>query len=208
MHTLTVTPREAIGSRALRSLATSGLIPAVLYGGKKETQAITISLADFQKILRESGESAVLEVNGPGGKVQALIQEVDYNPVTSLPRHVDLLAVEKGAKMEVSIPLSFVGEAPAVKLGCRVVKVLHEIELIADAAHLPHEIEVDVSVLENDGDQIHLKDISLPAGVESKVDPEEVVALAQIAEEEPEETPALDIESIEVEQKGKEEAAE
>ncbi len=208
MTTLTVTPREAKGSRAVKKLAESGLIPGVIYSAKHETQSISIPLADFQKVLRDEGESSVLDIAGLSGKVQALIHDIDFDPVTNLPRHADFLAIEKGAKMEVAIPLSFVGEAPASKQDARIVKVLHELHVVADAAHLPHEIEVDISVLENAGDQIHVKDLKLPDGVESKADLEEVVVLAQVAEEEKEEEAAVDMASIEVEGKGKAEEGE
>lgn len=204
MFTLTLTSREATGKSAASALAKDGLIPAIIYGAKKKSESVSIPLADFKKILRDAGESTVIELDGLGGKMQALIQDVDFDPVTNLPRHADLLIIEKGAKMEVSVPLSFVGEAPAVKLGARLVKVMHELEVVADAAHLPHEIAVDVTVLENAGDQVRVADLSIPSGVEVRTDAEEVVALVQVAEEETEESAALDMGSIEVEKKGKE----
>ena len=208
MITLDAKTREITGKRAAAELAKEGRIPAVLYGAKREALSISLPLQEFKKVLRDAGESSVIELSGLGTSVQALIHEVDLDPVTSLPRHADLLAVAKGAKVEVAIPLTFIGESPAVKSGARLVKVMHELEVSADAAHLPHEIEIDVSVLENDGDQIHVKDIKLPKGVESMVDGEEVVVLTQIAEEEPEETAPLDISAIEVVKKGKTEEEE
>jgi large subunit ribosomal protein L25 len=209
MITIEAQTREITGKKAGSRLAADGLIPAVLYGAKRDVQSISIPLAPFKKVLRDAGESTVIEISGLGGSVQALIHEVDLDPVTNLPRHVDFLAVAKGAKVEVAVPLTFTGEAPAVKAGARLVKVMHELLVSADAAHLPHEIEVDISTLENDGDQIHVRDLKLPNGVEVKEDGEEVVALTQIAEDEPEEAVTLDIASIEVEKKGKteEEAA-
>lgn len=205
MITLEAQPREITGKRAGSVLAKEGRIPAVLYGAKREVLSISLPLAEFKKVLRDAGESSVIALSGLGTAVQALIHEVDLDPVTSLPRHVDFLAVAKGAKVEVAVPFVFMGEAPAVKAGARLVKVMHELEVSADAAHLPHEIEIDITVLENDGDQIHVRDIKLPSGVTSDVDGDEVIVLTQIAEEEPEETPTLDIASIEVEKKGKSE---
>ena len=208
MITLEAKTREITGKKAGSTLAKEGRIPAVLYGAKREALSISLPLAEFKKVLRDAGESSVIELSGLGSSIQALIHDVDVDPVTSLPRHADLLAVAKGAKVEVAVPLTFVGEAPAVKAGARLVKVMHELEVSADAAHLPHEIEIDVSVLENDGDQIHVRDIKLPSGVEVMVDGEEVVVLAQIAEEESEESATLDISAIEVEKKGKTEEVE
>lgn len=208
MITLEAQTREITGKRAGSVLAKEGRIPAVLYGAKREALSISLPLADFKKVLRDAGESSVIEISGLGSGVQALIHEVDLDPVTNLPRHVDFLAVAKGAKVEVAVPFTFIGEAPAVKAGARLVKVMHELEVSADAAHLPHEIEIDISTLENDGDQIHVRDIKLPKGVESLIDGAEVVVLTQIAEEEPAEAVTLDIASIEVEKKGKMEEPE
>ena len=126
-----------------------------------------------------------------------------------MPRHADFYAIEKGAKVEVAVPLSFIGESPAVKAGANLVKVMHELEIEAEAADLPHEIEVDISTLENIGDQIHVSDIKLPKGVVAQVEGDEVVALTQEVEVEPEEpTGGPDMDSIEVEQKGKGDEAE
>lgn len=208
MITLEAKTREIRGKKAAGELAKEGRIPAILYGAKREALSISLPLAAFKKVLRDAGESSVIELSGLGASVQALIHEVDVDPVTSLPRHADLLAVAKGAKVEVAVPLVFTGESPAVKTGARLVKVMHELEVSADAAHLPHEIEIDISILENDGDQIHVRDIKLPNGVDSKEDGDEVVVLVQIAEEEPEEVVTLDMSAIDVEKKGKAEEPE
>jgi large subunit ribosomal protein L25 len=88
------------------------------------------------------------------------------------------------------------------------VKVAHELEVEADPVNLPHELEVDISVLVAIGDQIHAKDVALPAGVTLITDPEEVIVLIQEVEEERVEEAPADLSAIEVEQKGKEEAAE
>ncbi|MGE5540704.1 MAG: 50S ribosomal protein L25 [Bacillota bacterium] len=206
---LNATIREVTGKMAGKLLSREDRIPAVVYGPKQETLSISLSLPEFKKVLRDAGESSVIDLKGLDKPLQVLIHDVDYNPVTSIPRHVDLYAIEKGAKVEVAVPLSFVGEAPAVKAGANVVKVMHELEIEADAASLPHELEVDLSVLEKEGDQIHVSDIKIPAGVTVKVDAEEVVALAQaVVEEVEEEGAAPDMASIEVEQKGKTEEEE
>lgn len=197
--------REATGKEAGRALAAVGRIPAVVYGPKQDATSISLEAGEFKKILRDAGESSVISLTGLGADMQVLIHDVDFDPVTNLPRHADLYAIEKGAKVEVAVPLSFIGEAPAVKLGMNIVKVMHELEIEADPANLPHEIEVDMSALAAEGDQIRVSDLKIPAGVTVKVDGEEVVALAQAIEEEKEEDSAApDMDSIEVEGKGKE----
>jgi large subunit ribosomal protein L25 len=184
-------------------------MPAVVYGPKQETIAISLSLLDFKRILREEGESTVIDLEGLGKPMQVLIHEVDRDPVTENPRHADFYAIVKGSKVEVAVPLLFIGESAAVKAGANLVKVMHELEIEAGAADLPHEIEVDISALENIGDQIHVSDIKLPKGVTTKIEGEEVVALTQEVEVESEEpTAGPDMDAIEVEKKGKTEDAE
>jgi large subunit ribosomal protein L25 len=203
---LIATIREETG-KAGRKLATEDRMPAVVYGPKQPTQHISVNLPEFAKLLRDAGESTVIELTGLAKPLQVLIHDVDRDPVTGLPRHADLYAIEKGAKVEVEVPLSFFGESMAVKLGANIVKVLHALPIEAGAADLPHEIEVDIEALKEVGDQIHVKDLKLPAGVTATIDGEEVVALAQEVEQESEEDTAgaPDMDAIEVEKKGKEE---
>ena len=115
----------------------------------------------------------------------------------------------KGEKVEVAIPLLFMGESPAVEQGANLVKVMHELEVEADPMNLPHTITVDISILAALGDKIHASDLVLPSGIKLVTPPEEVVALVQEVVEEKEEEVAApaDISSIEVEKKGKEEVA-
>ncbi len=208
MNTLHATKRTETG-KASRTLISQGFMPAIVYGPKHTAETITVTLTDFTKILRDEGESTVVQISGLGDTFQVLIQDIDRDPVTHQPRHADFYAITKGAKVTVSVPLSFIGEAGAAKLGGSIVKVMHELEVEADPSKLPHEIEIDLDTLANIGDQIHVKDIKLPAGVVATLDGEEVIVLAQTTQEEAEETGgAPDMDAIEVEQKGKDDTEE
>ncbi len=204
---LTAETRTETGKKSAALLAVEKL-PAVVYGPKQESLVISLPLREFARILRDEGESSVIELSGvTPSPIKVLIHDVFVDPVTNLPRHVDLYAIEKGAKVEVAVPLTFVGEAPAVKEGASVVKVMHELDIEAAPENLPHEIEVDLSTLAAIGDQILVSDLKIPTGVTVKAEAEEVVALAQETKEEAEE-PVLDMSAIEVEQKGKTEEEE
>ncbi len=205
MHTLTATKRDTASS--LSALRRAGSLPAVVYGPKQKAVSIVLPLKAFEKMLRVAGESSIIELSGvEAAPLQVLIHDVDHHPVTSVPRHADFYAIEKGAKVEVKVPLVFVGESPAAKDGANIVKVLHEVEIEAEAAALPHELKVDISLIQKIGDQIRAKDIVLPAGVTLNTALEEVIALAQEVKEEVVEAPvAVDLSAIEVEKKGKEE---
>lgn len=199
---LTAIKRET--SKAPKAIRKEGNVPAIVYGPKQEALAVSVPAREFDKVLKSAGESTVIELSGLGEPMQVLIHEVDRDPITNVPRHVDLYAIEKGAKVEVAVPFVFVGESEAVKTGANLVKVMHELEIEAAPADLPHDIQVDISVLLNIGDQIHVSDLNIPAGVTVKAGGDEVVALIQEVQVE-EEAPvaAPDMASIEVEKKGK-----
>lgn len=204
MITLNYVERKNVGDSA--TLRGEGYIPAVFYGKKQASTPITVLRSEFSKVWKEAGESAVVSLVGSLGNVDALIQDVDVDPVTEIPRHADFYVFEKGKKIEVSIPLTFVGVSPAVKdLSGNLVKVMHEITIEASPENLPHEIEVDISSLVDFDAQILAKDLKLPAGVTIAGDVEEVVASvsAPKAEEVEEPTVAPDLSSIEVVKKGK-----
>jgi len=204
MIELTVEKRDTKETRT-KILRANGKVPAVVYGPKQESVPLTLSLKEFEKVFKQAGESSVIALNGATVKaLSVLIHNVDRDPITSIPRHIDFYAIEKGAKVVVAVPLIFVGESPAAKAGANLTKVLHEVEVEAEAIHLPHEITVDISVLENINDQIHVRDIALPHGVVLISTPEEVVVLVQEVQEEAKEVSGTpDMETIEVENKGK-----
>ena len=204
MLTLTAVKRAETGKRSKR-LLTSGMMPAVVYGPKQESVSISISEREFEKVLRQAGESSVIVLSGLSEPLQVLIHDVYHDPVTSIPRHADFYAIEKGAKVEVAVPLVFVGESSAVKGGANLVKVLHELEIEAEPADLPHDIQVDISSLSEIGSHILVSDLVIPKGVEVKADATQVVALIQevVVEVEAPVAEAVDMTAIEVEKKGK-----
>ncbi|HUY62489.1 MAG TPA: 50S ribosomal protein L25 [Candidatus Paceibacterota bacterium] len=209
MPTLAIEKRAAAGAKA-PALRRAGKLPGVVYGRNQEATPIAVDARAFAKVLTEAGESTIVSLTGLGaGDVPTLIHEVDLDPISHQPRHVDFYAVTKGQKVEVAIPLEFVGESPAVEAGANLVKVLYELLVEADPMNLPHDITVDLSSLAAIGDQIHARDLMLPAGVALITEPEEVIVLVQeVVEEKEEEAAPADLSTIEVEEKGKEKAAE
>lgn len=141
-----------------------GMMPAVMYGAHAKTTSIFVDRVEFKKILAKAGESTVISLGGDHNE-NVLIHDVQMDPVAYTPIHADLYVVEKGQKVNVNLPLRFVGDAPAVKLGGNVVKVMQEISLEADPSKLPHDIEVDLSKLVDLQSNITVGDIKLPAGV-------------------------------------------
>jgi large subunit ribosomal protein L25 len=208
MLTLEVQKREKGGLAAARK---AGKLPAVLYGRHETSTPVSVDTKSFEKVFRSAGESSVITLSGLGEVKQALIHEVSVDPVSGVPVHADFYVIEKGQKVTVSIPLSFVGVSPAVKdLGGILVKVMHEIEIEVDPAQLPHEIEVDISKLTTLDSQIAIKDLKFPASAEVTLDQDEVVALISVAKDEPEEPASpVDLTAIETSvERGKKEDEE
>jgi len=188
-------------------LRKSGKVPAVFYGAGKKSTSISISNIEFKKIWREAGESSAVKVSTPSGDIDVLIHEVQLDPVTDEPIHVDFLAIDMKKKIRVKVPLVFEGISNAVKNGIgNLVKVLHEIEIEALPSDLPHNLVADISQLETLENNIIVSDIKLPAGVVAVTSGGEIVAsiIAQVEEKEEVVAP-VDLSAIEVEKKGKKE---
>lgn len=188
-----------------------GMLKGVYYGAKEKAQAIFVDAVEFEKTYRETGKSSVINLEGEGKKLQAIVQEVAYEPIQYIPNHVDFYIVEKGVKINANIPLEFVGVSEAVKtLGGQLVKVVHELEVEAEAIDLPRSLEVDISLLENLDSVIQAGDIKLPKGVNLyKTESDEIVASIALAVEEDLSAPVSgDISEVEVEEKGKKEESE
>ena len=192
----------------LDALRKSGKIPAVFYGAGKESTSISIPNVEFKKIWRDAGESSAVKIGmDKGGDIDVLIHEVQVDPVTDEPIHVDFLAIDMTKKIKVKVPLVFEGISGAVKTGIgNLVKVLHEIEIEALPAALPQNLKVDISKLETLENVVIVSDIKLPTGVVAITKGGDIVAsiVAQVEEKE-EVVAAPDLTAIEVEKKGKKE---
>lgn len=202
--TLQVTARTERGKN-LTSLRRAGKLPAVVYGAKEESTALTLDQSAFEKVFKEAGESSVITLSGVGADKEVLVHDVDFNDERGGIIHVDFIALEAGKEITVDVPIEFVGEAPAVKLGGTLTKVLHEVEVTCKPKDLPKEFIVDVSSLIDFEAQIHVRDLQAPKNVTIENNPDDVIALVQEVIEEVEEPTVVDMDSIEVEKKGKDE---
>lgn len=184
-----------------------GNIPAVVYGRTCENTPIAVSQSDFTHVYKEAGESTVVTLaTDEGKKVSVLVHEVVADPVSGEPMHVDFYAVEADKEVEVNVPLTFEGVAPAEKnLGGVVVKVMHEVTVKGLPKDLPHEVTVDLGLLETLESHITLSQLPLPTGVAAVGEDDDVVASISTATEEEDETATFDASAVEVEKKGKKE---
>jgi len=192
--------------QSLAALRNSGQVPAVFYGAGKKSTPITISNVEFKKIWKQAGESSAVKIKTGSEDIDVLIHEVQTDPVTSEPIHVDFLAIDMTKKIKVKVELVFEGVSEAVKSGVgNLVKVLHEIEIEALPKDLPHNLTVDISKLATVADTVVVSDIKLPQGVAAVTAGADVVASIVEQKEEVEEVVPVDLSAIEVEKKGKKE---
>lgn len=188
------------------SIRKAGFIPAVFYGAGKKSTPVSVSNIDFKKIWHKAGESSTVTIETKEGKIDTLIHEIQMNPVTNEPIHVDFLAIDINKEIQVHVPIDFIGESPAVKTGLgTLVKVLHEVEIEALPKDLPHSVEVDISKLVDIESQVLVSDIKLPAKIKVITPMTDVVASIAVQKEEEEVTEPVDLSAIEVEKKGKKE---
>ena len=127
MLTLTVTPRDA--KESPDALRKKGTVPAVLYGPKEPAMSISVDARVLESLWKQAGETTVITLQGAGETKETLIHDVQFHPVSGRMLHADFYVLEKGKKIEIAVPLVFVGEAPAEKAGHIVVKTLYEIEI-------------------------------------------------------------------------------
>jgi large subunit ribosomal protein L25 len=209
-------PRERAGKGAARAARRSGLIPAVIYGAKKEPNLINLPEKALARQIHEGGFFARLyDVEVGSDKERVLARDLQLDPVSDRPVHVDFLRVSASSKVTVEVPVSFINEeeCPGLIKGGVLNIVRHEIELACRADAIPHEIEIDLTDYDF-GDGIHISQVALPDGVEATISDRDFT-IATIAapvvhteEEEEAEGEEEEFEGVEGEAEGEEGAEE
>ena len=171
--------RSKLGKK-VAEVRQAGKIPAVVYGHKTENLNLEFNYVDFEKILKEAGESTIIDLNVDGKEpIKTLISEVQIEPTKGRIIHADLHQINMKEKIYAHVPIKFVGESKVVKEdGGVLVHNISEVEIHCLPTDLIHEIEVDVSMLNSFDDSIAIKDLKVPAKVDIvHHEPEDVVVL-------------------------------
>jgi large subunit ribosomal protein L25 len=207
-------PREERGKNAARRLRASGMLPAVLYGdgdGASTALAVPDRVVDYT--LQHIGDNALYDVDlGEGGST-ARIVDVQRDPVSGRLLHVDFAPVDMQQRIEVTVPLHVVGEAPGTEEGGVLQQVAYEVQIETLPGDIPQELTLDVSSL-GMNENLTLADLRLPEGITLVSDPEDVAAIVtaptEITEEDLEAAGVVEEEPEEVVEEGEEapEAAE
>lgn len=169
------------GARSLtaRRMRRLGFIPAVVYGHGLPTLALCVEAREFGKILQVVSSSTLVTLSvGADDLRRVLIQEVQRDPLTSEPLHIDFLEVQLTESIRVKVPLVPRGVSPAVKdLGGTLAQSLMELEVEALPQQLPQEITVDLSRLATFADRLTVADLIVPEVVTVHARASEIVAV-------------------------------
>jgi large subunit ribosomal protein L25 len=174
--TIEVQPREKTGKNANRRVRARGKIPAVVYGGGKESVAIEVDRKTFVETMRPGvGENPIFLLRLGDKERHAMIRDIQIDPVSRMVVHIDFQRILMDQKVRVAIPVELVGTAHGVKEGGMLDFVTREVHVECLAGEIPKSIEHDVTNLRI-GEHLEAKDLSLPQGVTLLDEPERVIA--------------------------------
>jgi large subunit ribosomal protein L25 len=191
METFTVEGkiREGRGKGPARRTRLTGMVPAVLYGGKKESVSLAVNAKQVAKILRsESGHNTIFTVQvAEGSEEKAMLKDWQVDPVSGALLHVDLFRIAMDVRMRVMVPVRTFGEPQGVKLQGGVFEtVTREVEIECLPGDIPEEYKVDVTDMMI-GKQLRAGDLPLdPQKVKLLTDPTRVLAHVVILKKEEE----------------------
>ncbi|BAL92721.1 putative ribosomal protein L25 [Actinoplanes missouriensis 431] len=173
-------PRTEFGKGGARRTRRAGLVPAVLYGHGEAPQHIALPAREFAAAIRHGGLNQIftIDIAGNAAATLALPKAIQRDPIKDTYEHIDLLIVKRGEKVQVDIPVTLVGEAAKNTL------IVHEsntVSVVAEALHLPSELEVSIDGLEA-GARITAGDVKLPRGTELAVEADLVLAMITAAQ--------------------------
>lgn len=162
--TVQVARRERKGSANSRRVRREGNVPAVLYGLGRENADLAISAEELERFLKTG--SQLLELKLGDLTQQAILRDVQYDPMTDRIVHVDLLRIDRDHEIEADVHLEYKGVAKGIAEGGVFEPVLGRLRVKATPARLPKVITIDVSGLALN-DAVTVKDVKLPEGVKA-----------------------------------------
>ncbi|MFB4161979.1 50S ribosomal protein L25/general stress protein Ctc [Geomicrobium sp. JSM 1781026] len=180
--------REDLRRSVTRKLRKDGYVPAVLYGKKTESTAVSVPSIEFMKTLREAGRNGIIDlfVDGDGKKHQVMVHDVQSDILKGDTTHIDFFEVDMKSELDADVAVNLVGDAPGEAEGGVLSHMMFTISVRALPTEIPEQIEVDISGL-GIGDSIAVADLKSGKNFEFNNDDEETVVavLAPTIEEEP-----------------------
>lgn len=177
--------REIFGKNASRAIRREGKVPAIFYGANTASIPLIVSKKDIIKILKsESGENTIFKVSFNSENRDAMIKELQIDPVTDELLHVDIYKIAMDKAIRVSVPIVPIGEAAGVKSEGGFVDFMNrEVEIECLPKDIPEHIEIDISSL-HIHQSVKVEDIRPPEGVEMLTEPDTVLILIDVPQKE------------------------
>ena len=212
---INASPRKTV-RKGVKALRREGQLPAVLYGRNFETLPIMFDYRETSRVIQRLGSSTLVVIDLGEESHYALIREKQRDVIKGNLLHVDFQVVSLTEKVHAEVSVELIGESPAVKdLGGLIIVNNEQLEVEALPRDLPDRIEIDISSLQEIGDTIYVRDLTLEGEVTILADEDEPIVLITLpsVEEEPEEEAVeeeefLDESEPEVIEKGKQEDEE
>lgn len=174
---LDVAPRTIFG-KASKRLRREGIVPANIYGHKKESTPIQVDALAFDHLRRQHGLSQIISLHLTNSAAEnVLVRHIQRDPVTGAILHVDFSRVDIREHLEFKVALNFVGEAPGVKIQGGV--FLHLVETLtvdSAASDIVESLDVNISGLTEIDSTLHARDVNLPARYKLVTDADEPIA--------------------------------
>ena len=162
-----------------------GFIPGVLYGPSlKENVVLMFEKSNLKDIKKAYDENLIIDLKIEDKKYPSLIYDIQKDYLTGEIIHVDFYKFDETKKVSVSLPIEVIGKSPLQELGGMINKNIERLEVECSPLNIPADIKVDISTLVEFGDNIYLKDIKLPEGVEPQIDLETPVVTILAPKEE------------------------
>jgi len=171
--TLSAEARTVVGKK-VKNLRKNGLVPGVVYGpGLQETVQVSVEERVFSKFYQIHGHSTLFDLTSDGATYQVLIRDVQMDPVRRNPVHVDFFAPNLQKEITALVPLLLHNAPDGPGIFTPNITELHVSGLPRE---IPARIEVDCSVLQDEGDSIRVGDLVVPAGITVLTTDDEVIA--------------------------------
>lgn len=173
---LEVTPRTVLG-KANKHLRRQGFIPGNIYGHEEEPMPIQIAATELERLRRQHGTRSVLSLQLPSGPEQTvLMRHMQHSPTTGGIVHVDFSRVNLADRLEMKVPMNFVGDAPGVKIhGGVLLHLVESLTIECAASDIVESLDVDISSLTEIDSTLHASDVKLPATYKLVTDAEEPI---------------------------------
>ncbi|CAN5742554.1 50S ribosomal protein L25 [soil metagenome] len=175
--TLKALPRQDKGKSATRKMRSAGRIPAVVYGHGDDTRMLTVDAHELDLLFkRVHYENTIIELAIEGEKepVKTLVREVQSHAFKPLILHVDFQQVHAGERIHVEVPIRLHGTAAGTRIGGVLMQSITDLPVRCLPDRIPESIDIDISHL-GINDSVHLRDITLPEGVESEFDADRTI---------------------------------